>query len=155
MNLCGILPMQLCAHSASTPPRTSKPSPSLLGSSVAIKMCGMLPLRLWAHSASPPPRTSAPSPFVIFEDADWEVREAAVQALGTLGEHAAPHVGDLVARLEDGCWEVTYFAFRALGALGEHAVPHADEVVARRIDGYRLSEDPDALRRFCLAFRRP
>ena len=90
--------------------------------------------------------------WVIFEDADWEVREAAVQALGTLGEHAAPHVGDIVDRLKrEYCgWEAKYFVLGLLGALGEHAPPHVDAIAARE-----LPREAEALRRFCLDLRRP
>ena len=59
------------------------------------------------------------------------MRQAAARALGALGEHAAPHVGAIAARLEDDYEDMRYAAVQALIALGEHAAaPHAGAIVA-------------------------
>ncbi|KAK3269278.1 hypothetical protein CYMTET_22274 [Cymbomonas tetramitiformis] len=56
------------------------------------------------------------------------VREAAVEALGSLGEHAVPHAGAIAARLEDDDGDVRRAAVEALGRLGEHAGQHAGAI---------------------------
>ncbi|KAK3282923.1 hypothetical protein CYMTET_9359 [Cymbomonas tetramitiformis] len=67
-------------------------------------------------------------------DATGYVREAALWALGRLGEHAAPHAGAIAARLEDAEAFVRGAAVKALGRLGEHAAPHAGAIAARLED---------------------
>jgi HEAT repeat protein len=50
----------------------------------------------------------------LLVDGDTGVRRAAVEALGTLGEHASPHAGAMAALLVDGDAAVRHAAVEAL-----------------------------------------
>ncbi|KAK3269877.1 hypothetical protein CYMTET_21699 [Cymbomonas tetramitiformis] len=67
------------------------------------------------------------------EDGNADVRRAAVEALGRLGEHAVPHAGDILARLmEHADARVrTRAAVEALGRPGENAALYAGDIAAR------------------------
>ena len=56
------------------------------------------------------------------------MRVAAVEALGQMGEHAAPHLDAIVALLEDGNSDVRWHAVAALTKLGEHAAAQAGKL---------------------------
>ena len=53
-----------------------------------------------------------------------------MQALGALGEHAAPHAGAIAALLGDDDFDLCSAAVRALGALDEHTASHVDSIAA-------------------------
>ena len=85
------------------------------------------------------PRTAAEVAPVLVERLDderWEVRYAAAQALGALGEHAKEQAPLLVERLDDAASDVRRAAAQALGALGEHAKEQAP-LLGERLDDER------------------
>jgi hypothetical protein len=61
---------------------------------------------------------------------DFWVQRPALNALVAMGEHAAPHVGAIVALLKDKKKALRKQAGKALGALGEIAAPQIGEIVA-------------------------
>ncbi|KAK3276279.1 hypothetical protein CYMTET_15636 [Cymbomonas tetramitiformis] len=68
--------------------------------------------------------------MILEEYAAQRVRESAVQALGSLKEHAAPHAGAIVARLDDADAHVRRAAAEAVRIMEEYAAPHAGPIVA-------------------------
>ena len=64
-----------------------------------------------------------------------------METLEALGEHAAPHVEAIAARLEHENRLVRMTAVYTLGALREHAVPHVGPRVLRGDEELMIEKD--------------